>query len=294
MNLRQVRTKIKSVNNVKKITKAMQLVSAVKMRKAQAAAVEAEPYRSTLEEIIKKITKRIDLSQSPLLIQPAEGRELVIFVSSNKGLAGTFHPNLSRFAFKQIDFDKADFITVGKKAGSFIAGAHGKILADFTSNAPLIDVSAIFALALGKYLSGGYRSVSVVYNKFISTLRSETVREQILPFQLSKEFAGEVGKKEVQADKRTSAVSDTEYIIEPAPEEMIDPLLRSFIEEKIRGAILNSEAVEHSSRMIAMKNATDNANDVIYNLTLLSNKIRQSRITGELLDMITAKESVES
>ena len=153
MNLRQVRTKIKSVNNVKKITKAMQLVSAIKMRKAQAAAIEAAPYRQTLEEIIKKITAKIDISQSPLLVKPKieNKRDLIIFVSSNKGLAGTFHTNLARFTFKNVDVEKNHFITVGKKAGVFISGMGGKIIADYTSNVPLNDVSALFGLALEKF-----------------------------------------------------------------------------------------------------------------------------------------------
>ena len=283
MNLRQVRTKIKSVGNVKKITKAMQLVSAIKMKKAQAAAIEAAPYRETLEEIIRKITARIDISQSPLLLKPTDSKErdLIIFVSSNKGLAGTFHTNLARYAFKNIKFEDSDFITIGRKAGVFVSGAGGKVIADFVSMSPLSDVSAIFNLALEKFLAKEYRSVSVVYNKFISTLRSETVREIILPFALNMQ-------------ENVAENNEKEYLIEPSPTEIIDPLLRNYIEEKIRGAILNSEAVEHSSRMIAMKNATDNANDLIYSLTLLSNRIRQARITGELLDMITAKESVEN
>jgi F-type H+-transporting ATPase subunit gamma len=310
MNLRQVKTKIKSVGNVKKITKAMQLVSAIKMKKAQAAAIEAAPYRDTLEEIIRKITARIDISQSPLLLKPTGSREkdLIIFVSSNKGLAGTFHTNLARYAFKNIKFDESEFITVGRKAGVFVSGAGGKVIADFVNLSALSDVSAIFNLALEKFLAKEYRSVSIVYNKFISTLRSEAVREIILPFQLviaSERSVYTEDKRSERGNLKNNEIAsslpvagplndESEYLIEPSPEEIIDPLLRSYIEEKIRGAILNSEAVEHSSRMIAMKNATDNANDLIYNLTLLSNRIRQARITGELLDMITAKESVES
>jgi F-type H+-transporting ATPase subunit gamma len=291
MNLRQVRTKIKSVGNVKKITKAMQMISAIKMRKAQAEAIEGRPYLETLTEMIQKVTQRVDVSHSPLLqVRPdAKEKRLVIFVSSNKGLAGTFHTNLARFLFKQIELEKCDFLAVGKKGATLVNGAGGTVIAEYSEKYPVTAASAVFELALKKFLSGDYNQVSVVYNKFISTLRSETVEEVLLPFKL------EIRSKDEIASPVERARNDNtgEYLIEPSAAEIIEPLLKSYIEEKIRGAMMNSEAVEHSARMIAMKNATDNANDVIYNLTLLGNKIRQGKITGELLDMITAKESVE-
>lgn len=283
MNLRQVRKKTKSIGNVKKITKAMQLVSAVKMKKAQAAALDGRPYREGLEEIIRRVTTNIDPTVSPLAgkheTDPGK-KDLIIYISSNKGLCGAFHLNLYRMLLKKVDFKKADFITVGKKGAVFVTRMGGKVMADFSSHNPLVEVSAIFTMALNHYLNNDYNTIQLVYNKFISTLRSEQVKETILPVSLPD-----------SPEVKESVTSD--YVIEPSAEGIIDYLLRSFIEEKIRGAILSSEAVEHSSRMIAMKNATDNANDVIYNLTLLGNKLRQTKITMELLDMVTAKESVE-
>lgn len=276
---------------MKKITKAMQMISAIKMRKAQAEAIEGRPYLETLTEMIQKVTQRVDVSHSPLLqVRPdAKEKRLVIFVSSNKGLAGTFHTNLARFLFKQIELEKCDFLAVGKKGATLVNGAGGTVIAEYSEKYPVTAASAVFELALKKFLSGDYNQVSVVYNKFISTLRSETVEEVLLPFKL------EIRSKDEIASPVERARNDNtgEYLIEPSAAEIIEPLLKSYIEEKIRGAMMNSEAVEHSARMIAMKNATDNANDVIYNLTLLGNKIRQGKITGELLDMITAKESVE-
>lgn len=282
MNLRQVRKKIKSISNVKKITKAMQMVSAVKMKKAQAAALDGAPYREGLEEIIKKVAGNIDRTISPLL-QPskkASNKHLVIFVSSNKGLCGAFHLNINRFLIRNTDFKNSDYITVGKKGAQFTSRMGGQVIAEYSSLTSASEVGAVFDLALSKFLDGTYTDVTVVYNKFISTLRSEQVKTTILPLSLPKEL-------------QSKAETKGEYLIEPSPEEIMDSLLRSYVEEMIRGAIISSEAVEHSARMLAMKNATDNAVDVIYNLSLLGNKIRQTKITMELLDMITAKESVE-
>lgn len=286
MNLRQVRKKIKSISNVKKITKAMQLVSAVKMKKAQQVEVDGRPYRDHLSEILGKVMSGIDLTGSVLTSAKDNqtNKSLVIVISSNKGLCGAFNVNLFRFILKNIDIKKSDFITVGKKGASFVTRATKSVVADYSVAKPLYEVPAIFQFALGKFLGGEYSKIQLVYNKFISTLRFDTALETLLPFEY---------KEGLQADVKKNPANGN-YLVEPSSEEIVDQLLRSYIEEKIRGAIISSEAVEHSARMIAMKNATDNANDVIYNFTLLGNKLRQEKITGELLDMITAKESVES
>ena len=283
MNLRQVRNKIKSVKNVKKITKAMQLVSAVKMKKAQQVAVEGRPYHETLQHIINKIVPTVDVTFSPLLTESTGAkRELMILVSSNKGLAGAFNVNLFRVLLKIERIKEIDFIALGKK-GALFANTFGKsVIADFSSGNPSTEVSAVFELVVQKFLAGEYSNVSILYNKFVSTLKSEAVKETILPIKLETETEAETGE------------STTEYLVEPTRQELLEFLLKSYIESRIRNAVLNSEAAEHSARMIAMKNATDNANDLIINFTSLGNKLRQSKITNELLDMITAKESIET
>lgn len=283
MNIRQVRKKIKTISSVKKITKAMELVSAVKMRKAQQEEVEGRPYRDTLDSVIGKISKLIDTKFSALLNNNGSKKELAILISSNKGLCGSFNFNLFRFTVKNVDFANTDFIVLGKKAGSLVGRMGGKILADFSTNKPLNSVSAIFELSLKKFLNGEYGSVYVLFNRFISALKYEPVKEKILPV-----------KFEVKQEEGKEKKIGEEYLIEPSPEKIIDSLLHDFVEEKIRGAVISNEAGEHSARMIAMKNATDNAGDLIYNMTLLRNKLRQQKITYELLDMITAKESVEN
>jgi len=286
MNIRTIRKKIKSVTNVKKITKAMQLVSAIKMKKAQQVAIDGRPYQMEIENIIRAVSPKIDPSLSPLIAFPEdkiERKNLAIVIASNKGLCGSFNFNLLRFIVKNTDFKKTDFIIVGKKA-NLLSKFSANIMADYSSNVPLNNVSALFEFALNKYLDRTYKKIDLYHNQFVSTIQSNPVVTTLLPINFSQ-------KKEVETEVKEK---ESEYLIEPNPKKIIDSLLRSFVEEKLRFALIQSEAGEHSLRMMAMKNATDNATDVIYNLTLVRNKIRQEKITSELLDMVTAKESVES
>ncbi len=285
MNIRLVRKKIKSVANVKKITGAMEMVSVIKMKKAQTAATEARPYQETIDQIIKEITAKAAVTTSPLLKEsPSEvKRELSIIVSSNKGLCGAYNFNLFRFVIKNAVLENNDFIVVGKKGALFLNRIGASITADFSLGQTAInDVSAIFKLAVEGFLDNHYSKVNIFYNKFISTLANEPVKEVLLPVTYK-----------IESEQENVIKVRQEFVIEPSPEALIDQLLRSYVEEKIRNCIIQGEAGEHSSRMIAMKNATENAENVIYNLTLLRNKIRQEKITNELLDMVTAKESVE-
>lgn len=287
MNLRQVRTKIKSFGNVKKITKAMQLVSAVKMKKAQTVAIEGRPYREGLDEIIRRVLPYSDTSQIPLMVKSQEKltaeKDLIILITSNKGLCGGFNLNLFRLLMKEPNLKKTEFLVIGKKGATFVSTVGSQVVADFSSATPVHEVGAIYELAEKYFMSGTYASVSLVYNKFISTSRSEAVRDQLFPIRVQDYIVKQDDEKLAQYD----------YLIEPNSTELLKQLINSYLEEKIRGAILNSEAAEHSSRMIAMKNATDNATELIGNLTSLRNKLRQQKITYELLDMITAAESVK-
>ncbi|QQS43682.1 ATP synthase F1 subunit gamma [Candidatus Roizmanbacteria bacterium] len=292
MNIRTVRKKNKSIRNVRKITKAMQMVSAVKMRKAQQLEVESRPYRDGLTELIAKLIKKVDPSKAKLLqvdVSQAEKR-LVIVVSSNKGLAGSFNVNIFRYALSAIqDFKDVELVTVGSKGTQFfgrLQDAH--ILADFSGSNLIIEASPLFDFVLEQFQTGKFKSISIIYSQFISTMRSQVVEETLLPLT-SVEVKEDI-KEEGQEKKK---FENTDILIEPSPTEILESLLMSFIENKIRGALISSEAVEHSARMMAMKSATDNASDLIYQLTLLSNRLRQEKITYELLDMINAIESVK-
>ncbi|OGK17672.1 ATP synthase F1 subunit gamma [Candidatus Roizmanbacteria bacterium RIFCSPHIGHO2_02_FULL_40_13b] len=279
MNFRQVRKKIKTIGNVKKITNAMQMVSAVKMKKAQLTAQEGKLYRQTLEGMINRVLSDNAELKSGLLANKKEGgRNLIIIISSNKGLAGSFHFNLLRFIFSDIDTSKNDFIVLGKKAADFITKIKGTILADFSSE-PVFEesASAIFSLAISEYELDNYDSVYLVYNEFKSSFQFSPIKKMLLPVKNVKKNTDEVVKAQVG-----------NYLIEPSAEEIVEPLLIDYLTETIRGAILDSQASEHSARMMAMKNATDSAGEIIDGLTLLRNKLRQASITGELLDMMSS------
>lgn len=284
MNTRLVTKKIKSVSNVKKITKAMQLVSAVKMRKAQQVAQEGKPYQEFLHQAIHRLASGISTQDNPLLSSnTASKKNLVIVFTSQKGLCGSFNMNILRYLVKHSILGDSDFVTVGKKGVEVLTQLKATIVADYSGLADDDTISAVFELALQKFLNGEYKNVFVAYNKFVNTLRSDPSMDRVLPFAVES-----LETKEVKA-----ALKENEYLIEPKSTQLIDELLKSYIESTLRFALLQSYAGEHSARMIAMKNATDNASEVILNLTSLRNKLRQQSITYELLDMITAKESVE-
>lgn len=290
MNIRTVRKKIKSIKNVRKITKAMQMVSAVKMRKAQQLELESRPYRDGLAELIAKVMKKVDPSKAKLLQidTSAAKKDLCIVVSSNKGLAGSFNVNVFRYVLKNIhDLKNVDLVTIGNKGTQFFGRIEDtSIIADFSGSNLIIEASAVFDFAMKQYQTGQYKKVSIIYSNFISTMRSEVVEKTLLPLSLV-----DIEKTDDKEISTSTATQD--LLIEPSPEAILNDLLESFIENSIRGALVSSEAVEHSSRMMAMKSATDNATELAYKMTLLANRLRQEKITNELLDMITAKESVD-
>lgn len=282
MNLRQVRKKIKAVGNIKKITNAMQLVSSIKMKKAQIEYKEGKIYRDFLTEMVKELSGGLKKDLSIFLKKNETGKDIYLLITSNKGLCGVFNYLIFKKISKEITIKDNLFICYGKKGAGFIHRLQGKILADFSKNSSVTVASAIFDFILEKYYQGEIKNLYLVYNKFISPTKYETQIEKILPISLELNNQMEVKRINLQ------------YVIEPSSKALINNLLKNFLEQKIRDAILSSQAGEHSARMIAMKNATDNAKEIEIGLTSLRNKLRQEKITYELLDMITAKESVES
>lgn len=283
MNFREVRKKIKTIGNVKKITNAMQMVSAVKMRKAQQVALTGRPYRAVLSNMIARIVQAPGSNESSNVLisglPTKNGKSLYIVVSSNKGLAGSFHYGLLKHLYTNVDLQKSSFVVIGKKAIDFLGSIGANILADFsTSTSFADDASSMFTLAKNEFEAGNVEKVYVVYNSFVSSFTSAPTIKLLLP----------VSQIEISTLEQTDT---TNYLIEPSSEEVLGPLLNDFLTEEVRSAVLDSQASEHSARMLAMKNATDSASDIITNLTLLRNRIRQSSITGELLDMIGASQS---
>lgn len=285
MNLRSLKTKIKSISNVGQITKAMQLVSAVKMKKSQTLANEGKPYRDTLEETMKRVVSTGKQTEHPLTLVKKNQQlpTLAIVVSSNKGLCGVFNFNLFRFIDQSLehDYSQHEFLVMGNKAQQFLFHSGAKIVADFSDKLPFQEnVSAIYDFLIDSFQKNQVRQVEIYFNRFVSSLVYQPTKKILLPMDVSSFY-----------DKEEQIVQ-TDYLVEPSPYEVMDGLFSFYIESTIRGAIMESEASEHSARMIAMKNATDNTSELVDKLSLLRNSIRQTRITNELLDMNTAKLAV--
>ena len=285
MNLRQLKSKIKSIHNVGQITRAMELVSAVKMKKSQAKAIEGKPYRGALEETIASLLGGSSVPEHPLtVVKPSALKKIAVIVSSNKALCGVFNFNLFRFIAHEItNIKDYQFVVVGSKAQQFIFHLGGEIIADFSATLPFeSSTSAIFSLLRERFVSSQNSQVELFYNRFITSLVSKPTKKTLMPLTREAFVFLSENKENKQGD----------YVVEPTVNTVIDGLFNFFIESEIRGAIQESAAAEHSARMIAMKNATDNSKDLVYRLTLLRNSIRQEKITNELLDMNTARLAV--
>ena len=283
-NIRLIRRRIKSAQNIAQITKAMELVAASKMKKAQAAAISGKLYAQKIYDMVMQLSDRVDLASHPLLRKPTQlsGKTLVIVASSNKGLCGGLNTSLFRFIMTQYDrFNALSCISVGKKGTTFLVRTGATLVADFSETQTLSEsIPAITKLAIDAFTTGEADQVDLVYNEFLSVARQMPKRKTILPLSIEQAKAHE--KKQA-----------TDILIEPSIEEVFSSLLPHYMENQIRDALLQSEASEHSARMIAMRNATDNALSLMGDLTLLYNKARQEKITYEITDMVTARLTVK-
>lgn len=283
MNYRKVTKKIRTIGNVAKITRAMQMVSAVKMKRAQRAAIEARPYREKLESVLDRlVTGPLSDKEIPYLTKYRSEKKLIILISSNKGLCGGFNTGLMRFLLLEKQLSNSDFITIGSKGASF-ARRLGKQIADFSVSQPIDEASAIFESAKNAYFQNKYQAVYLVFNQYLSSMSYKTASQPFLP----------VTGLEIMLDKEQSKDS-VNYTFEPSGSKIILSVIEDLLIAKIRSAILDSSAAEHCARMMAMQAATDNASGLISSLTLYRNKLRQASITSELLEMTSAKESTEA
>ncbi len=283
--IRLIKQRIKSAKNIAQITKAMQMVAASKMRKAQQTAIAGRPYAEKIYQAVAELTKIADSSYHQLLSQqPLEAKKsLIILISTNKGLCGSLNTNLFRNCLRWFNPPSDyDFIGVGMKGVKFVLKAHYNLLADFSqSNSFLNYAPAIIDLMIKKFLTGNYKEVLVVYNSFINALNIVPVKTLILPLS------------QMLVESSETHLT-TEFLIEPNPKELLDWLLPHYLETLVRNAIIQAEASEHSARMLAMKNATDNAVSLQEELTLVYNKLRQEQITYEIADITRAQLSFKS
>ncbi len=283
---RDIRRRIKSVKNTAQITKAMQMVAASKMRKAQLAALAGRPYATLMNAVLAQVTANAGDFTHPMLEARDVKKRAVIVISSDKGLAGALNGNLLREAGK-FDKDTTIFVTAGRKASQFVARTKRQLAAEFTyKDAPLFaEARAISKFAQDLFSKGDVDQVDILFTNYVSTLVQKPEVLQLMPItEIKGVTAGVHGK-----DNQEALVSDgTEFLFEPGASEVLGALIPHYLNFQVFQILLEAKASEHSARMVAMKNATDNAKQLIKDLTLEYNKLRQANITKELLEITSA------
>jgi F-type H+-transporting ATPase subunit gamma len=297
-NLRDIRRRIKSVKNTAQITRAMQLVAAAKMKKAQDQALAGRDYADLLNQVLVNLKENTGEGAHPLLEQREGGKELVLVISTDKGLCGALNTNLAKKVRAEVPKD-AEFVTVGRKLRTQLAKAGRELVADFEVKdpVPFAEARPIAKFLTKAFLEGGYSKVSVAFSNYITVMRQEPVIVQLLPVSTAslgekQDYEGLGKDVTVGATDRAAALSN-DYLFEPTSGEVLDTLLPLYINFQVYQMLVESRASEHSARMVAMKGATDNAKKFIKELTLEYNKLRQAAITAELLEITTAMRAME-
>lgn len=274
----------------------MQLVAAAKMKKAQDQAVAGRDYADQLNKVLVNLKNNTAEGAHPLLEVREEGKELVLVISTDKGLCGGLNTNLSKRVRTDVS-SEADVVTVGRKLRLQLAKAGRNLIADFEVKdpVPFDQARPISKMLIEKFLSGEYNKISVAFTNFVNTIKQDPEIVQLLPIDsatLAEKQAYEgVGEGTV---KETDHSEDTkEYLFEPSPADVLDTLLPLYVNFQVYQMLVESRASEHSARMVAMKSATDNAKNMIDDLTLEYNKLRQAAITAELLEITTAMKAME-
>jgi F-type H+-transporting ATPase subunit gamma len=278
---RDIRRRIRSITNTAQITNAMQMVAASKMRKAQQAALAGRPFVNLLYRIQREATTRLGEFTHPLLEVREVRKRAVILVAADKGLCGALNNNVFRLA-AEFDPQSTLFITAGRKAAQFVAATRRQLVAEFAyGDEPRFpEARAIASFARDLFLKKEVDEVRIVATRFVNTLTQHRVSVEFLP-------VGEIiGMKIPGAEPQSELEADTsEILFEPSPESVMSYLLSHYLNIYIYQVLLNAKASEQSARMVSMKNATDNAQSLIKDLTLEYNKLRQGNITKELLEI---------
>jgi F-type H+-transporting ATPase subunit gamma len=284
---RDIRRRIKSVKNTAQITKAMQMVASSKMRKAQLAALAGRPYATLMNQVLAAVAPNAGDFSHPLMETRAVKKVGVVLVSTDKGLCGALNGNLMREAAK-FDKDTSLFVCAGRKGSQFIARTKRKLAAEFTyKDSPLFaEARAISKFVQDLFTKGEVDRVDILFTNFISTLNQKPEVQPLLPIgEIAGLQAGVGGGESTVALEK----SQSEYLFEPGADGVLGALLPHYLNFQVYQILLEAKASEHSSRMVAMKNATDNAKQLIKDLTLEYNKLRQANITKELLEITTAQ-----
>ncbi len=288
-NLLDIRRRIKSVKNTQQITKAMKMVSAAKLKRAQDRVVTARPFANKMTEVLSELAKRTDEDfHHPLLDLRGDERYLLVLITADKGLCGAFNTNLVKAAqvfLKQNAGKKIEILAIGRKGRDFFKNRHAVIAGEHIGLTGKGRVEFSEALEVARSIiklyteNEGIDKVFLIYNEFRSVLQQRVVLESLLPVAREKEEEGEV--------KGQQAVSLVDYIYEQPPAEMFGELLPKLIETQIFRALLESIASEQGARMTAMDSASKNASELIDSLTLNMNRIRQAAITNEIIEVVS-------
>lgn len=277
---REIRRRIRSVRNTAQITRAMEMVAAARMRRAQDRVRSARPYSEQIRAMIAALSDlgaAVDLNEFPLLQHRPINKAQIILVTADRGLAGALNSNIIRRALRFIadEADKAtEFVAVGRKGRDFFTRTGHTITAEFTNLGPsptMDQIRPVIALAINDFIEGRVDAVYIIYTRFVNTLVQQPEVLQVLPITAPEDL--------VESER----VRD--FIFEPSPEAVLQALLPRYVETQLYQAVLESIASEESARMVAMRNATENARDLIDDLTLTLNKVRQAQITREVSEI---------
>ncbi len=286
-SFRDIVRRIDSIKNTQKITKAMQVVAATRLRKAQQAVQATRPYADKMVEVLQTVTERATEYKHPFLVRREGKRAVMILVTTDKGLAGAINVNNIRAATRYMNENYTEgqrYVTLGRKGRDFLQRYRRDVIAE-VSNLPdrptEAQVLPAVTVALQEYAKGETDAVLLCYAKWISTMRQEPTIRVLIP--------AEIPKREKDQSGPTA-----DYIYEPEPEAVLDGLMPRYVETQVFQAVLENKASEYSAKMIAMQNATNAAGDLIDSLTLYANKVRQAGITTELMEIVSGAEAMRA
>ncbi|TMG66581.1 MAG: ATP synthase F1 subunit gamma [Chloroflexi bacterium] len=279
---REIRRRIRSVRNIQQVTKAMQTVAASRMRRAQQAVLASRPYEERLRSILNDLGPYTDPKTHPLLARRDVKRAAVILITTDRGLVGALNTNLIRAALRHSEnLPATSWVAVGRKAITQLRRVRQPIAAEFSgfSERPTTqDTTIVARVATEEFVAGRVDEVYVAYTRFINTLRQVPSVRRILPL--------------VPEEEDLDTLPPLQYIFEPDAETVLEAVLPRLVELTVYQAALDNAASEQSARMVAMRNATDNATELIEDYTLAANKARQGRITKEMLEIASGAEAL--